>query len=41
MKDDRDKHLTWAPEWLQDVIVLIGLAAVVGWMVVILGRVLP
>lgn len=41
MKQSPDKYLTWAPEWMQDIIVLIGMASFVGWLVVILGRVLP
>lgn len=28
----RDKHLTWAPGWLQDTIALVGLLAVFGWI---------
>ena len=41
MKDRTDKHLTWAPEWLQDLIVTIGLVSFVGWMCVVASRFLP
>ena len=28
----KDKHLTWAPEWLQDAIALVGLLSFFGWV---------